>query len=426
MKYFISCLLICWCFCVSAQKENGVRNVLFIGNSYTSAHNLPSMLNEIALSAGDTVFCDSHTPGASRFQDHVYNNSMKIIKQGGWDCVILQEQSQLPAFPIEDVEIQCFPFARMLADSVRAYSECSRVMFYMTWGRKNGDLENCHYHPPVCTYEGMDSLLQARYLIMGEDNNADVSPVGAVWRYLRTNHPKIELYESDESHPKINGTYAAACTFYVMLFQKSASGINDDISIDAETKQAIKNAVDSVVFDNLSHWIKLIDVIADFTFEKIDVSTIQFENSSTNADAYHWDFGDGLFSDEENPTHHYTENGNYQVKLIASNGCNFDSIIYFVEIDDWHGINTQTYSENNAIKCYPNPVRDVLVLETSSPEFSGEYTIEVYDKVGRLIWTDKRKIAGNSLINTDFMKKGVYFIKLISDDKIVFKDKIVK
>ena len=50
----------------------------------------------------------------------------------------------------------------------------------MTWGRENGDQSNCQSWPPVCTYEGMDDLLRERYMIMANDNNALVAPVGAV------------------------------------------------------------------------------------------------------------------------------------------------------------------------------------------------------------------------------------------------------
>ena len=38
------------------------RKVLFLGNSYTSVNNLPKMVYDVALSAGDTLIYDSHTP----------------------------------------------------------------------------------------------------------------------------------------------------------------------------------------------------------------------------------------------------------------------------------------------------------------------------------------------------------------------------
>ncbi len=46
---------------------------------------------------------------------------------------------------------------------------------------------------------------------------------------------------------------------------------------------------------------------------------IQFTNSSDNAVAYEWDFGDGNMSMEENPVHTYSNPGTYTVTLKAIN-----------------------------------------------------------------------------------------------------------
>lgn len=57
---------------------------------------------------------------------------------------------------------------------------------------------------------------------------------------------------------------------------------------------------------------------ADFIYE-IDVLTVTFDNLSTGADSYEWDFGDGNTSAEENPVHTYTDGGDFTVTLKATN-----------------------------------------------------------------------------------------------------------
>lgn len=42
-----------------------------------------------------------------------------------------------------------------------------------------------------------------------------------------------------------------------------------------------------------------------------------FNNQSTGATSYHWDFGDGATSTEEHPRHTYQDAGTYSVKLKA-------------------------------------------------------------------------------------------------------------
>ena len=146
----------------NVYSQGDAVRVLFIGNSYTSVNDLPSMLCLISISAGKPYsYSTEHanTPGGATFEDHCTNRSMQLIQQGGWTYVVLQEQSQLPSFPINQVERECFPYAERLVDSVYAYNPCAVPMFYMTWGRENGDQQNAQYFAPLGTYEGMDSLL---------------------------------------------------------------------------------------------------------------------------------------------------------------------------------------------------------------------------------------------------------------------------
>ncbi|MCK4677187.1 MAG: PKD domain-containing protein [Bacteroidales bacterium] len=65
--------------------------------------------------------------------------------------------------------------------------------------------------------------------------------------------------------------------------------------------------------------------ISAFDFS-IDDLTLFFINLSQNADSYLWNFGDGIMSENENPTHQYTESGEYDVTLIAYNDFTSDTI----------------------------------------------------------------------------------------------------
>jgi gliding motility-associated-like protein len=64
-----------------------------------------------------------------------------------------------------------------------------------------------------------------------------------------------------------------------------------------------------------------------FTFEGCDPMTLTFDNRSIDAVRYFWDFGDGITSELENPTHTYAE-GIYTLKYYAysDDGC-VDSVI---------------------------------------------------------------------------------------------------
>jgi len=241
----------------NCNEQSDTLNVLFIGNSYTFYNNLPSLISSIANSMDDYLNTEGSLVGGATLQSHTNNNNTtNLIMNGNWDYVVLQEQSQYPSFPLWQVEQDVFPYASQLNDLINQYNECGNTVFFMTWGRENGDESNCPSWPPVCTYEGMDDLLRERYMIMVDDNNALASPVGAVWRSIRDSGYNIDLYSSDGSHPSFLGSYAAAVCFYTTLFQKNPLEIpwNPDLGVSENTAQIIKETVKLVVYDNLEEW----------------------------------------------------------------------------------------------------------------------------------------------------------------------------
>ncbi len=48
---------------------------------------------------------------------------------------------------------------------------------------------------------------------------------------------------------------------------------------------------------------------------------VTFDNNSVNGVLYHWDFGDNTGSNDSNPTHTYTQPGNYTITLSSRDGC---------------------------------------------------------------------------------------------------------
>ena len=145
---------------ITSKGANDTTRVLFIGNSYTGVNNLPQLFIDVSVSAGKNVFVDSYAPGGYTLQMQSTDATTQAkIMQGGWDYVVLQAQSQEPSFPDDQFQSETYPYAITLNNLIKTYNPCSKTVFYMTWGRKNGDAANCAFFPPLCTYQGMDSLL---------------------------------------------------------------------------------------------------------------------------------------------------------------------------------------------------------------------------------------------------------------------------
>jgi len=65
-----------------------------------------------------------------------------------------------------------------------------------------------------------------------------------------------------------------------------------------------------------------------------DSVTVSFNNTSSNATSYYWNFGDGSNSSSTSPSHTYRTSGNFFVTLIgyAPNGCN-DTVIQQITLN---------------------------------------------------------------------------------------------
>jgi len=311
MKKHLFLLLVLPLIVFSQQK----KEVLFVGNSYTYGNNLPDLVKQISLSFGDTLIYDSSTPGGATFNLHTTNTqTINKINQQAWDYVVLQAQSQEPSFSPSQVANDTYPYAQQLVNLIAANDSCTEPIFFMTWGRKYGDQQNCQFYPPICTYNGMQQRLRESYLEMTFNNNATCAPVGMGWKKSIELDSTLNLFASDNSHPSIYGSYLSACTFYSTIFKKSCIGSTYwPNGIDSITALSLQTIATNTVLDSLSAW-NIFN--ADFTYNQIGDS-VSFTNLSSNYESVLWDFGDGQTSTAENPTHTYAVNGNYTVTLTA-------------------------------------------------------------------------------------------------------------
>lgn len=396
------------------------KQVLFIGNSYTANHDIPSIISNIASSAGNTLLYNAHTPGGAQFAQHATNATVDaLIRRGGWDAVVLQEQSQLPSFRPADVRVMVYPYATQLVDKVRAVDSCTEVIFYNTWGRQRGDTQNCSYYPNVCTYEGMDDELFTNYEAMARDNEATLSPVGRVWRYLNVNYPNLNLYENDESHQNRVGAYAIALTFNTILFGTKPADVTYTHGLSSNDLFAVKEAVSNVVYDNLSLWsqFQLIkNAVADFQYTNAN-NVYQFNAvDSSSRQSYKWFINDSLVNaNGHSLTHTFDTAGTYKVCLEVTNTCK--STINCVDITVAPNNTSAKTLHNTAIQVYPNPTTGVLNIKT-------DVAIEkvyVYDVYGNVLMHATSNTIDISTLNT-----GMYIIKVQDVNGEIGVNQIIK
>lgn len=219
-----------------AGMENAPQRILFIGNSYTRGISgiFKKMVAASPYSKCQLTFI---SPGGKNLKFHLENEgTMNKIREGNWDIVVLQDQSQTPAI-----------FPDMFQDTAKEIDKIiddagAKTVFYETWGRRDGDKQNAHLFP---TYEAMQEALSDSYKKAARRCSAELAPVGQAWAELRKAEPELgrRLYTGDGSHPAGPGAYLAACVFYATLFDADPTTVNFDSGLPEEHVRAIHEAV---------------------------------------------------------------------------------------------------------------------------------------------------------------------------------------
>lgn len=397
---------------IYSQPASKKLRVLFIGNSYTYVNNLPQLVHDIARSNGDSLLFDSYCPGGYTFNNHFNDaNTLAKIALGNWNYVVLQAQSQEPSFSPGQVSAQTLPYAVLLDSVIKFHNPCATTVLYETWGRKFGDPSNCASYPPVCTYSGMQNRLRDSYKLFADTCHGIMAPAGEAFRQVVSTNTLIDLYQADQSHPSLEGSYLTACVFYETLFQKSVLTSTYNPGIATATVSYFNLVAHNLVADSASTWnINKYIPKASMTVTPQGPSSFQFQ-SGPSPFLKKWFFGDGSFSVLSNPTHTYTNAASYTVSLLVYDflNCKKDSISTTVIATQLTGIDVSKTLENLGV--FPNPASEVLHLSVGDVFANAGSFVEISDISGRIIY----RTAYAEELNIGTLQKGLYFIRVFTN-----------
>lgn len=191
--------------------------VLFIGNSLTSANDLPTMVEDLSRAAGDDPPLEAEMVafGGYALEDHLnQGDAVRAIERGGWDVVVLsQGPSTLP-----ESRADLLKEAQIFAERIRAVG--ARPALYGVWPEEARlyafDWGIANYHDAA---EAIDGLL---------------FPAALAWKTAWQTDPAFPLYGPDRFHPSRLGSYQAALVIYAELRDKSPVGLPPPEGITAE------------------------------------------------------------------------------------------------------------------------------------------------------------------------------------------------
>ncbi len=229
---------------VTRMAEDSAQSFMWVGNSFFYYNNgMPALVQRllaggppqefrpyratmIAISGSGLAWHDLESelrPDAiGQYSFDADNNIVFNTDAKLFDVVIMMDCSQCPIHPT---------LGKIFPDIVRTDARIARAhgaepVLFMSWA---------YADKPEMTAE-----LAAAYTAAGNANNALVIPAGLAFARVRTEHPNIVLYQPDNRHPTMAGTYLAAATSLVTLYHRPIEENSFTAGLDTDTARILR------------------------------------------------------------------------------------------------------------------------------------------------------------------------------------------
>jgi hypothetical protein len=186
-----------------------LTTTLFIGSSYTTVNDLPSVFASFARSGGHRVETGNAAVDGWTLADHA-----------GSSATAARSATRAPD--------------RSSTSPGDAAAAGPRTRCRTT---------------PACRQRSMRG-----YLAIGGDQRVAIAPVGDAWVTLVARGAGATLWQQDGSHPTEAGTYLAACVFYATIFRESPEGLSYQASLPADAATTIQAVAAETVLGDPAKW----------------------------------------------------------------------------------------------------------------------------------------------------------------------------
>jgi hypothetical protein len=199
--------------CPTAEQGKGPLRVLFIGNSYTYANDLPALVTTLGRSGGlEGLMVESVTfPGVS-LEDHWQEGTARHrLTAERWDVVVLQ---QGPSSQPEGRAV-LLDYATRFTEEIRRAG--GRPAFYSVWPDRSRPHD----------YDGA----RDSYTMAADSLDGLLFPASEAWRAAWRRDPQLALYSPDDLHPSRLGSYLVALVMIGELTGRSSVGLPARVTV---------------------------------------------------------------------------------------------------------------------------------------------------------------------------------------------------
>lgn len=195
--------------------------VLFIGNSHTFTHDVPSIINKLFIENNEKWEYKEMTVSGQTLKFHsTREDLLNEIKVGNYDIIILQERAS--NFDQELFNEGFNPLYDHIINNTK-----SKILMYMIWSNES--------RPEV-----QKTILES-YRNASKNDRVSLASAGIVWDVIRHHHKDITLYMDGNHATKIGAYLAASTLFYALTGKKEKLTVNEDSELVKELGLKIEN-----------------------------------------------------------------------------------------------------------------------------------------------------------------------------------------
>ncbi len=149
-----------------------------------------------------------------------------------------------------------------------------------------------------------------------------------------------------------------------------------------------------------------------FTINELEVNFT--DNSSNDPSTWHWNFGDGASSSEQNPTHVFAQTGNYEVCLTAANQAGEDVFCDTVQV-----ISTGSGEVfgSGGISILPNPVSEWLTVVFENLPRQGT-SVCLRNSLGQVVGAPTEVFGRYNSLDVSGLPDGMYLLEVLENGKV--------
>ncbi len=252
--YLLLILYLATFLATQAQPGDTVR-VLFLGNSFTGANNMPGLFEDLARAAGRNVIVRMHAPGGVYIGDtrpgqlsHAYDPAVhQLLKSEKWDYVVAQDNQGHYSYDIGVYPsyAEVYRGHTIIRDTLLSANPCGRLILFSGWCFKNG------WPGQFPDGKSMNQRVYENYVYANKTIKELVSPIGIAWNRVSDSLPGVDLWSPDEAHPSLEGSYVTAATVYATIFRSDPYTLRFDGGINPAQAKLMRRTAFEVVMDSL-------------------------------------------------------------------------------------------------------------------------------------------------------------------------------